>query len=132
MKNREKLKNALEAFYGSEKVLLSEISNTLVKIESDLSEIDLAKDNSSGKHFALQKRKEFALKMLNFFHSTQNAMQAQQEYIMYLESIERDHERIINADTLMKKVANLSIAKQLLANGMSDADVKYCMSLKRA
>lgn len=132
MKNKEKLKGALETFYGSEKALLSEISNALVKIETDIAEIDITTDKASGKHFALQKRKEFALKILSFFLSTQKAMESQQEYIMYLESIESDYNRVLDADTLMKKVATCSVAKHLIANGMSDADVKYCMNLKRA
>lgn len=132
MKNKGKLISALQLFVASEKDLIIEISSALVKIETDLSGIDLEHDKSSLKYYALQKRKEFALKMLAFFESSRSTVEAQQEYIRYLENIELEHNNLIQANTLMTKVASVSVAKHLIANGMSDADVNYCMNLKRA
>ena len=132
MKNKGKLISALQLFVASEKDLITEISSALVKIETDLSQIDLEHDKSSMKYYALQKRKEFALKMLAFFESSKSTVEAQQEYIRYLEGIELAHNNLIESNSLMTKVASVSVAKHLIANGMSDADVNYCMNLKRA
>jgi hypothetical protein len=131
MKNKEKVKNALEAFYATQNNLLIEISSTLVTIENSLSEIDLTAEKSTSKYYALQKRKEFAIKILSFFDITGKAMSAMQEYIRYLEAIEKDKEKQENASELLKKITGISVAKHLIANGMSDADVQYCLNLRK-